>query len=65
MDPDKIGQLITRYRLKVLHEEDILVGEARLGRFQKEIRGRLKGWKEEEHRADKMLRELVPKAKDS
>ncbi len=41
--------------------ELILVGEARLERFQKKIRGRLKGWSEEEHRADKLLRQLTSK----
>jgi DNA-binding transcriptional regulator/RsmH inhibitor MraZ len=40
------------------HLELILVGEPRLEHFQKKIRGRLKNWKEEEHRADKALREL-------
>ena len=43
------------------HLELILVGEARLERFQKRIRGRLKGWREEEHRADAVLRELSSK----
>ena len=43
------------------HLELILVGQARLGRFQKKIRGRLKDWREEEHRADKMLGELASK----
>lgn len=43
------------------HLELILVGKARLERYQKRIRGRLKHWKEEEHRADKALEELVPK----
>ena len=36
----------------------VLVGEARLERFQRKIRGRLKNWKEEEHKADKALEEL-------
>ncbi len=40
------------------HIELILVGEARLERFQKNMHGRLKNWKEEEHRADKALAEL-------
>lgn len=40
------------------HLELVLVGEARLQRFQKKIRGRLKTWKEEEHRADSALNEL-------
>lgn len=31
----------------------------RLERFQKKIRGRLKSWKEDEHRADKLLQELA------
>jgi len=35
--------------------ELVLVGRARLERFQKQIRGRLKDWKEEEHKADKQL----------
>ncbi len=43
------------------HLELILVGEARLERFQKKIRGRLKSWKEEEHRADKSLETLASK----
>jgi hypothetical protein len=33
----------------------------RLERFQKNMRGRLKHWKEEEHRADKALAELATK----
>ncbi len=37
------------------HLELILVGEGRLELFQKKIRGRLKNWREEEHRADKPL----------
>ena len=41
------------------HIELILVGEARLERFQKNIRGRLKHWKEEDHRADKAMAELA------
>jgi len=41
------------------HIELILVGEARLEQFQKNMRGRLKQWKEEEHRADKALAELA------
>jgi DNA-binding transcriptional regulator/RsmH inhibitor MraZ len=41
------------------HLELILVGEARLERFQKKIRGRLKTWKEEEHKGDKALKELT------
>src|SRR5260370_12518466 len=41
------------------HIELILVGEARLEQFQKNMRGRLKHWKEEEHRADKALAELA------
>ena len=45
------------------HLELILVGEARLERFQKKIRGRLKAWKEEEHRADGALRELSRKSR--
>lgn len=40
------------------HIELILVGEARLERFQKKVRGRLKNWKEEEHRADRELEKL-------
>ena len=40
------------------HLELVLVGEARLERFQKKIRGRLKNWKEEEHKADNALEEL-------
>jgi len=43
------------------HIELILVGEARLEQFQKNMRGRLKHWKEEEHRADKALSELATK----
>jgi len=43
------------------HIELILVGEARLERFQKNMRGRLKHWKEEEHRADKALADLATK----
>ena len=43
------------------HLELILVGEVRLERFQKKIRGRLRGWKEEEHRADRALREMSAK----
>jgi len=35
--------------------ELVLVGGARLERFQKQIRGRLKDWKEEEHKADRQL----------
>jgi hypothetical protein len=35
-----------------------MVGEARLERFQQKVRGSLKGWKEERHRADKALREI-------
>jgi len=31
----------------------------RLERFQKNMRGRLKHWNEEEHRADKAMAELV------
>ena len=31
----------------------------RLERFQKIVRGRLKHWKEEEHRADKAIAELA------
>ena len=31
----------------------------RLERFQKNMRGRLKHWKEEEHRADKAMAELA------
>ena len=38
-----------------------LVGEARLERSQKNMRGRLKHWKEEEHKADKALAELATK----
>jgi len=34
--------------------ELVLVGGARLERFQKQIRGRLKDW-EEEHKADRQL----------
>jgi len=41
------------------HIELILVGEARLEQFQKSMRGRLKNWKEGEHRADKTLAELA------
>jgi DNA-binding transcriptional regulator/RsmH inhibitor MraZ len=41
------------------HIELILVGEARLEQFQKNMRGRLKHWKEQEHRADKALAELA------
>jgi DNA-binding transcriptional regulator/RsmH inhibitor MraZ len=40
------------------HLELILVGEARLERFQKKIRGRLKAWKEDEHRADRALEKV-------
>ncbi len=40
------------------HLELILVGEVRLERFQKKVRGRLKDWKEEEHRADRELEKL-------
>ena len=40
------------------HIELILVGEARLEQFQKNNRGRLKQWKEEDHKADKALEEL-------
>ncbi len=36
----------------------------RLERFQKRIRGRLKQWKEEEHRADALLRGLTSKQKE-
>lgn len=43
------------------HIELILVGEARLERFQKNVQGRLKHWKEEEHRADKALADLGTK----
>ncbi len=39
--------------------ELILVGEGRLELFQKKIRGRLKNWREEEHRADKLLDQLA------
>jgi hypothetical protein len=31
---------------------------ARLRRFQKKVRGRLRSWKEKDHKADKALREL-------
>ncbi len=41
------------------HIELILVGEAQLERFQKKVRGRLKNWKEEEHRADRELEKLL------
>ena len=35
------------------------VGEARLERFQRRIKGRLKDWREDEHRADgQLLKEL-------
>lgn len=37
------------------HLELIFVGEARLERFPKRISGRLKAWKEDEHRADRAL----------
>jgi len=47
------------------HLELVLVGEERLERFQKKIRGRLKRWKEEEHRADKALEELTTKRRHS
>jgi hypothetical protein len=39
--------------------ELILVGQARLERFQKKIRGRLKTWKEENHEADRALRQIA------
>jgi len=45
------------------HLELILVGEARLTRFQKKIRGRLKTWKEEDHEADRALKEIAPSSK--
>ncbi len=45
------------------HLELILVGEARLERFQKKVRGRLRSWKEEDHKADKALRELSHKGR--
>ena len=35
--------------------------QARLEQFQKNMRGRLKHWKEEEHGADKALAELATK----
>ena len=35
------------------------MGEGRLELFQKKIRGRLRNWREEEHRADKLLDQLV------
>ncbi len=41
------------------HLELILVGQVRLERFQKRIRGRLKTWREEDHEADRALREIV------
>ena len=41
------------------HLELILVGDARLEKFQKTIRGRLKHWKEEDHNADKALADLA------
>ncbi len=41
------------------HLELILVGEARLERFQKKIRGRLRTWKEEDHEADRALTEMA------
>ena len=41
------------------HIELILVGEARLEQFQKKNRGRLKHWKEEDHKADKALAKLA------
>src|SRR6267143_5379934 len=41
------------------HLELVLVGEARLERFQKRVKGRLKGWREDEHKADaQLLKEL-------
>lgn len=40
------------------HLELILVGERRLELFQKKIRGRLKNWREEDHRADRLLNQL-------
>jgi hypothetical protein len=36
-------------------------GSGRLERFQKNMRGRLKHWKEEDHKADKALAELATK----
>ncbi len=41
------------------HLKLILVGEGRRVLFQKKIRGRLKNWREEEHRADKLLNRLA------
>jgi hypothetical protein len=41
------------------HIELILVGEGRLELFQKKIRGRLRNWREEEHRADRLLDQLA------
>ena len=41
------------------HLELILVGQPRLEKFQKRIRGRLKDWKEEEHRADAELARIT------
>lgn len=41
------------------HLELILVGQPRLEKFQKRIRGRLKNWKEEEHRADAELSRMA------
>ena len=46
------------------HLELILVGQARLEQFQKRIRGRLKDWREEEHRADALLRQLTSRQKE-
>jgi len=37
----------------------IPVGKAKLGQFQKNMWGRLKHWKEEDHRADKAIAELA------
>jgi len=37
------------------HLELVLVGGARLERFQKQIRGKLKDWKEKENKADRQL----------
>jgi len=45
------------------HLELILVGEARLERFQKKVRGRLRSWKEEDHKADKALGKLSHKGR--
>ncbi len=46
------------------HLELILVGQGRLKMFQKKIRGRLKNWREEDHRADKLLAQLKSEQPD-